>query len=204
MMQSLRALEIILDNQHGDLYPFIYRAILTEESLDRAGRKTSLSFDSADESQVVEKLAIEMLDDDALANARRMALVYTAIHAFENSVRSFVQSAMFEAHDDDWWSKVSTRIQKKAQTRIDEESKLRWHGARGGSEIEYCDFGDLSSIIVSNWDIFEPVLVDMDWAKSLLSVLERSRNVVMHGGSLALQDIERIGGNIRDWIRQAG
>ena len=39
---------------------------------------------------------------------------------------------------------------------------------------------------------------------ALLAILERSRNVVMHGGELGLQDIERIGGNIRDWVRQAG
>lgn len=74
----------------------------------------------------------------------------------------------------------------------------------GGAEIEYCDFGDLSSIIVTNWTVFEDVLADMEWAKATLSVLERSRNIVMHGGVLARQDIERIGINIRDWIRQAG
>ena len=87
---------------------------------------------------------------------------------------------------------------------MEEEAKLRWHGARGGSEIEYCDFGDLSSIIVTHWQIFEPMLVELEWCKSLLAILERSRNVVMHGGELGLQDIERIGGNIRDWVRQAG
>jgi len=31
-----------------------------------------------------------------------------------------------------------------------------------------------------------------------------SRNIVMHGGVLAKEDVERIGVNIRDWIRQAG
>ena len=113
-------------------------------------------------------------------------------------------SAMIEEYKEAWWDHVSSKIQTKVKRRIEDESKLRWHGARGGSEIEYCDFGDLSSIIVSNWPIFEPVLVDMEWAKLLLAILERSRNVVMHGGELELQDIERIGGNIRDWVRQAG
>jgi len=40
--------------------------------------------------------------------------------------------------------------------------------------------------------------------KAILSTLEKSRNGVMHGGGLAKEDIERIGMNIRDWIRQAG
>ena len=186
------------------LYPFVYRAILTEESLDKAGRIERRRFGIADEEMINGKLASEMLDEVAIDKAKRMSLVYTAIHAFENMVREFVKTAMVEEFKETWWDQVSSRIQRKVQSRMEEESKLRWHGARGGSEIEYCDFGDLSSLIVTNWSIFEPVLVDMEWAKSVLSVLERSRNVVMHGGVLGLQDIERIGGNIRDWVRQAG
>ena len=186
------------------LYPFVYKGVLTEESLDKAGRIQKHSFGVADEELLNSKLSSEMLDEDAVVRAKRMAIVYTAIHTFENMVREFVKAAMMEELEQDWWAKVSSRIQKKVQSRMEEEAKFRWHGSRGGSEIEYCDFGDLSSIIVANWSVFEPVLEDMEGGKSLLAVLERSRNVVMHGGMLALQDIERIGGNIRDWVRQAG
>lgn len=133
-----------------------------------------------------------------------MAVVYTAIHAFENMVRDFVQSAMAEEYKEAWWDHVPERLRGRAQTRMEQEAKFRWHGARGGSEIEYLDFGDLSSIITVNWPVFEDVLSDLEWAKSTLSVLERSRNIVMHGGTLARQDIERIGMNIRDWVRQTG
>jgi hypothetical protein len=87
---------------------------------------------------------------------------------------------------------------------MEEDAKFKWHGTRGASEIVYCDFGDLSSIIVTNWPQFETILADMEWAKSLLNTLEKSRNIVMHGGLLSKEDIERIGMNIRDWIRQAG
>jgi hypothetical protein len=44
----------------------------------------------------------------------------------------------------------------------------------------------------------------MEWAKATLNSLGKSRNIVMHGGALAKEDIERIGMNIRDWIRQTG
>jgi len=87
---------------------------------------------------------------------------------------------------------------------MDEDAKFRWHGTRGGSEITYCDFGDLSSMIVTNWGVFEDVVGNMEWAKQLLSTLEKSRNIVMHGGVLAAEDVERIGMNIRDWVRQVG
>ena len=187
-----------------ELYPFVYRALLTEESLDKAGRKTKATLDSAEKALITEKLAYGMLDDEALVAAQRMALVYSAIHAFENMVREFVKATLIEVHHENWWSKVPDRIQKRVTTRMADDTKFKWHGTRGGSEIEYCDFGDLSSIIVVNWSDFELSLSDMEWAKSLLGILERSRNIVMHGGVLANQDIERIGGNIRDWVRQVG
>lgn len=193
-----------MDSILKSLYPFVYRGVLTEESLDKAGRKSKASLSGAEAALIADKLAYAMLDDDALIAAKRMALVYTAIHAFENMVREFVKSTLLEVHKEDWWQKVPAKIQKRVAGRMEEDSKFRWHGTRGGSEVEYCDFGDLSSIIVVNWDDFELPLVDMEWSKSLLGVLERSRNIVMHGGILSIQDIERIGGNIRDWVRQVG
>jgi hypothetical protein len=188
----------------NELYTFVYRGILTDESLDKAGRRTRASFGPADAARIKTALSFDLLDVERLASAERMALIYTAIHAFENSVRHFVSRAMAEQYQEDWWNKVPPKVQARAKTRIEEEAKFRWHGARGGADIEYCDFGDLSSIIVVNWAVFEDILVDLEWVKATLSVLERSRNVVMHGGILARQDIERIGSNIRDWLRQAG
>lgn len=189
---------------YRDLYPFVFKGLLTEESLDKVGRKSSHSHSVEQFELISEKLAYPMLDSDSLIIAQKMALVYSAVHAFENMVREFVKLTMMEAHKEKWWDKVPAKITKKVVSRMDDDSKFRWHGTRGGTEIEYCDFGDLSSIIVVNWDDFELALADMEWAKSLLGTLERSRNIVMHGGVLAIQDMERIGGNIRDWVRQVG
>ncbi|PHS24391.1 MAG: hypothetical protein COA85_08375 [Robiginitomaculum sp.] len=193
-----------MDNKLSDLYPFVYKGLLTEESLDKAGRATKHSFGDTEASLIISKLSYEMLDEEAIAIARRMALVYTAIHAFENIVRDYVKTAMSEKHAETWWEKVPTKINSRVKTRMDDDEKFKWHGTRGRAQIEYCDFGDLSSIIVVNWDVFELTLHDLEWVKSVLGVLERSRNIVMHGGVLAIQDIERIGGNIRDWVRQVG
>jgi len=186
------------------LYTFVYRGLLTEESLDKVGRRRRRHFGAEQAAKIRESLSFEMLDPDFLADADRMAIVYTAIHAFENTVRELVKKAMAEAHHETWWSKVPERVQKKVKTRMEEDAKFKWHGTRGASEIVYCDFGDLSSIIVTNWPQFETILSDMEWAKGILNTLERSRNIVMHGGLLSKEDVERIGMDIRDWIRQAG
>lgn len=188
----------------NEIYTFVYRGVLADESLDKVGRKSRNSIGPSDAAGVRSALSFEFLDSERVASAERMAIIYTAIHALENSVRHFVSTGMADAHEEDWWSNVPERIRKRVNSRMDDEAKFKWHGARGGTEIEYCDFGDLASIIANNWSAFEIVLVDLEWVKSTLSVLERSRNIVMHGGTLGRQDIERIGINIRDWVRQAG
>jgi hypothetical protein len=188
----------------ADLYSFVYRGVLSEEALDKVGRRRRSHFGS-EEARVIQKsLSYDSLDADLLAQAQLMAAVYAAIHAFENSVRATVTKAMGEKYGEPWWEKVPERIRRAAKSRMEEDAKFRWHGARGATEINYCDFGDLSSIIVTNWEVFEDLLGNVEWAKATLNSLEKSRNIVMHGGSVAKKDIERAGMNIRDWIRQAG
>jgi hypothetical protein len=187
-----------------DLYSFVYRGILTEESLDRIGRRKRSHFGAEEARGTQRSLSYDFLDPDLLVQAQRMSVIYTAIHAFENAVRLMVTKAMAEKYQITWWEKVPERIRKNAKTRMEEDAKFRWHGARGATEINYCDFGDLSAIIVTNWSVFDDLLGNMEWAKATLNALEKSRNIVMHSGTLAKEDVERIGMNIRDWIRQAG
>jgi hypothetical protein len=187
-----------------DLYSFVYRGVLTEEALDRSGRMRRNHFGADQARELQKSLSFDFLDLQLLAEAQRMAVVYAAIHAFENTVRGMVVKAMAEKHGASWWDKVPERIRRTSKSRMEEDAKFRWHGARGTSEVNYCDFGDLSSIIVTNWEVFEDLLGNLEWAKATLTALEKSRNIVMHGGSVAKEDVERIGMNIRDWIRQAG
>ena len=187
-----------------DLYSFVYKGVLTDEALDRVGRRRRAHLGGEEASAIMKSLSYDLLDPERLSNARRMSLVYAALHAFENEVRAFVTKAMVEKFKETWWEKIPERIQRTTKTRMEEDAKARWHGARGATAINYCDFGDLSSIIVTNWSVFETIVVNLEWAKSLLGTLEKSRNIIMHGGALAKEDIERIGMNIRDWIRQTG
>lgn len=189
----------------NELYAFAFRGLLTEESLDRAGRQSKLLQSSAIEQATAKSVALDILDEDFVIRARRMATVYTAIAAFENSVRDFVSRKLLEHAGADWWAHcVSESIRKKAQSRQEEEAKIRWHTPRGDQLLNYTEFGDLTSIMLQNWIQFEPHLRSLDWAKQIISTLERSRNVIMHSGDLANSDLERIGTAIRDWVKQVG
>jgi len=77
--------------------------------------------------------------------AQRMAIVYVSIAAFENSVHEFVSKVLLEKIGADWWTKgVSEKIRTKAETRREEESKIRWHTP--SEPINHTEFGDLASI----------------------------------------------------------
>jgi Swt1-like HEPN len=184
-------------------YEFAFRGLLTEEALDQAGRRPR-DFSGVLDQDIAEKLSLSLLDDGLVATARRMATVYTAIAAFENSARDLVSGTMLEAAGEQWWSGVKAEIRNRAETREENEAKHRFHAQRGDSPLNYTELKDLLNIINANWEAFEPFLPSRDWTASVFDSVERSRNVIMHSGTLGPRDIERVGIHIRDWITQVG
>jgi hypothetical protein len=150
-------------------------------------------------------MPFEQMDDGLVSAARKMASIYVAIAAFENSARQFIEERLLEKVGADWWNEaVANTIRTKAEQRRAEEEQIRWHGARGTSNLAFVDLGHLPDIIQNKIELFKPLIPSVEWAKAIFSPLERSRNVVMHGGQLKMADIERVAMNIRDWFRQVG
>lgn len=185
-------------------YEFAFRALLTEEALDRAGR-ASRSGTGVFDSSVAEKLSLDLLDEQFTAPAKEMAAVYVAIAAFENSVRDLVMRVLLEGVGADWWEQcVSEKVRSHCQGRQEDEERNRFHKQRGDAPINYTELKHLVSIMRANWDHFEPFLPSPEWATSIFETIERSRNVIMHSGILDPVDVERVGINIRDWVKQVG
>ena len=191
---------------NDELYAFVFKGLLTEESLDKGGRKSNLKADSPLEDSLLRGLGIDLIDDEFVKKARKMSAVYVAITAFENSVREFIEKKLLEERGEGWWQTMSGKIQGKATDRMKDEEGIRWLSPRGKSPIYHLDFGDLVTImgLDSNWPLFEIHINDLNWARTIFSTLERSRNIIMHGGELSDGDVARIGIYIRDWINQVG
>lgn len=187
------------------LYAFAFKGLLTEEALDKAGRKGKSHFQDDLEKDIAKRLSLNSFEEDLVIRGKKMSIVYTAIFAFEISVRNFVSNILLEGKGETWWEKsVSARIRKKAESRKEEEDKVKWHTPRGANLINYTEFGDLATIMLNNWPLFEPHIQSLDWAKQIFSSVERSRNVIMHSGELGIEDIERVSTSMRDWMRQVG
>lgn len=184
------------------VYEFIYRARLTEEALDLAGRRSRASL-NFDHQKARETLGIDVLDAEHVARAEKMSFVYTTVAAFENSVRDLIKSVLLDAAGEDWWNTcVSEKIRKAAESRMDEEKKIRWHVQRGDDPIRFTMMPNLANIIAQNFDHFEPYLHNVEWVRNIFEIVERSRNVIMHSGNLSDRDVARLGSLIRDWNSQ--
>jgi hypothetical protein len=184
------------------LYSFVYQGQLTEAALDRAGRKRR--HDLAREAEELRNLlGINLLDVEQVDRAETMSFVYITVAAFENSVREMIARVLIEALGADWWeSSVPDRVRTAAKGRMEAEEKVRWHVQRGEDPINYTMLPNLVNIIENNFSYFEPYLHNMAWVKSVFEVVERSRNVIMHSGSLSERDMARLGSLIRDWNAQ--
>jgi hypothetical protein len=191
-------------NDAPDVYEFVFRGLLTEEALDRAGRQSAHLL-GMEKAELARTLALDLLEPDFVAPASEMAIVYTAIAAFENSARELVRKVLIEQFGEDWWERgVSEKIRERAETRRDDEQKTKWHGQRGEDPITYTQLSDLANVIQNNWELFEAYVRTLGWAKAVFDTIERSRNVIMHSGTLGREDVARVGMNIRDWNTQVG
>jgi hypothetical protein len=191
-------------NRNVDLYSFVYRGVLADESIRRV--MPALEADTSEaEADVQRRMPLEAIDDMLVSSARKMAPVYVAIAAFENSVRAFVEERLLEKVGENWWdTAVSAEIRTQAENRKRDEEQIRWHGSRGTSPLSYVQLGDLASIIQRNHAAFKELVPSVEWAREIFKSLERSRNVIMHSGQLKMGDVERVAMNIRDWVRQVG
>lgn len=187
------------------LYAFVMKGELTKVALNKTEVISKHSHSDIIEEDYIKSLSLDLLDEEYVNAAKVMATVYTAIAAFENTVREFVMTVLMENFGENWWEQsVSSGIRKKAESRKKEEDKIKWHTHRGDSLINYTEFGDLASIMSCNYEIFSPYIISVEWARNIITTIERSRNVIMHSGELSARDVERIGINIRDWISQVG
>lgn len=189
-------------SQHDELYSFVFKGLLTEEALDRAGRKKR-AIENIDLEDLARLVGYDALDPELLANAQRMSVVYSAIAAFENSVRQLISRTLLEEVGENWWQEcVSINIRNTTASRMEQEEKVKWHSQRGNDPIQYTMLPNLLNIIRQNFEHFEPFVHNLDWAANIFDIVERSRNVTMHSGTLGDRDIARIGSLLRDWYSQ--
>lgn len=191
----------------GRIRDFVFRGLLFEsesEIFRRAGIKVGIDIGETEEQLLLEALTpfgVQRRND-----ALEMARLYAVLHAFENEVRSLIRDTLDEQKGTDWWdtTAVPNSVKKIAETRQKTAEKDSWLEGAKGDRSEFVDFGDLSSIILQNWDLFKNLMPSQDWIKQRMTELEKARNFVAHNRMLLPGEFQRIYMYISDWNKVIG
>jgi len=81
-----------------------------------------------------------------------MTYAYCLFYCFENSVRELVAQRLEERKGADWWTvDVPANVQKRADGKKEQIENNKWHQAVIGADVNLTLFGDLASIIITQW-----------------------------------------------------
>lgn len=154
-------------------------------------------------AQTVEGVYYPQFDAAVRAEAAQMAKHYEIFYSLEKSIRALV-SETIEAIEktSDWWSssRVPASIQTDVTSRIQKELDAGVT-RRSSDELDYTTFGELSVIIISNWDIFGALFNSKKAVEKVMASLNALRNPIAHCSPLAEDEQLRLQLTVRDWFR---
>lgn len=186
-----------------DLKQFVFNGMLVNDSLNKL-KKDGINI----ENEIEDKIARVVENDFSPRiwnDAGKMSSVYTALFCIENMIRDFIVERLSERKGIDWWDMcVPKKVKDDVQKLKDKESKNKYYSNRSSMNIGYTMLGNLTQIIIVNWDEFSDIIPDQAWIQSRMNDLEMSRNIIMHTGLLPDIEIERIQSIVRDLLRQLG
>lgn len=189
------------------LRDFVFRGLLFESETEifrKAGLNVGIDISEAEQELLLEALApfgVQRRQD-----ALEMARLYAVLHAFENEVRSLIRDTLDEKVTGDWWESdaIPNKVRATADSRHKTAIQDSWLEGAKSDRLEYVDFGDLSSIILQNWDHFKDVMPGQEWIKQRMTELEKARNFVAHNRMLLPSEFQRIYMYVSDWNKVIG
>lgn len=135
----------------------------------------------------------------------QMQRYYRMLYVFENLVREFINNTLSDTDGENWFeTRANKGMKDKYAKRKSDEEKNQWHTGRNEHPLFYMDFGDLSLLIINNWEVFADFFPDQAWVTSRIRDTERTRNVIAHTNELPAEEGARLEMHLRDWIKQVG
>jgi hypothetical protein len=135
--------------------------------------------------------------------ASAMAKHYELFYCLEKSIRALVSETLEEATKrSDWWDseRIPSHVKQEVHGRIKAEIDSGVT-RRSLEELDYTTFGELSQLIVANWDVFGGPLNSKKAVEKVMSSLNSLRNPIAHCSPLAEDEALRLSLAMRDWFR---
>lgn len=139
------------------------------------------------------------------AEAAEMSEHYEVFYCLEQSIRKLIVETLEDAAGIDWWNsgKVPPTIVASAAAMVQRE---RDSGItqRSDNAIDYTTFGELSVIITTNWDLFEPILKSKRAVERVMASLNLLRGPIAHCCPMQEDEVDRLRLAVKDWFRMIG
>ena len=143
------------------------------------------------------------------ASASSMAEHYEIFYCLENFIRELVRERLEEVFGLDWWDVqepgvvVPPSVKENAKRNVERESDAAVT-ARSSELIDYTTFGELSTIIDSNWETFGDLFNSRKGTISVLARLNLLRGPIAHCSELSEDEVLRLRLTLADWFRLMG
>jgi hypothetical protein len=137
--------------------------------------------------------------------ASLMARHYELFYCLENAIRTLITETLQESAGADWWNsaKVPEEVRRGVSERIkrDVDSGMT---RRSDAAIDYTNFGELSVIIISNWDVFGTIFNSKRAVERVMNNLNLLRGPIAHCCDIADDEVQRLELSVKDWFRMIG
>lgn len=120
---------------------------------------------------------------------------YIEMFSIENYIRAYILLKYKDQFHNDSLTeffKNSTKIEKKAISRKQEDEKNGWLEPRGKTLLSYLDFDELKTLIINNWASFENDFPEQDFIRIRFNELYQVRNKIAHNSNIAQQEFDML------------
>ena len=137
--------------------------------------------------------------------AADMSEHYEVFYCLEQAIRKLIVETLEDGEGANWWdsSRIPPDIKGDVAGLVKKE---RDNGItpRSDNMINYTTFGQLSVIITSNWDLFEPTLKSKRAVERVMANLNLLRGPIAHCSPMQEDEVDRLRLAVKDWFRMIG
>jgi hypothetical protein len=179
--------------------------LITDE-LRQIEKKFNLELGHVPKAEVASAMAYyPQFEQTVRAEASEMSEHYEVFYCLEQAIRKLIVETLDDDAGADWWNgnRVAADIKADVAALVKKE-KDNGVTPRSDNMIDYTTFGQLSGIITSNWDLFEPTLKSKRAVERVMANLNLLRGPIAHCCPMAEDEMDRLQLAVKDWFRMIG
>lgn len=180
--------------------------LLICDELRQLEQKFGLEFGYLPKADAVSAVAYyPQFEHSVRMGAADMSEHYEVFYCLEQAIRKLIVETLEDSEGANWWdsARIPSDIKADVAALVKKE---RDNGItpRSDNMIDYTTFGQLSVVITSNWDLFEPTLKSKRAVERVMANLNLLRGPIAHCCPMQEDEVDRLRLAVKDWFRMIG